>query len=106
VAEARQEACSETDLVADELESRGAEGARHLGSDLEQGGPDDLQRGTARDAAAAYELDGNPAPVELGADLWPRAVHDDDLVAVVMELERVLRGDRGDRAAELHDDAH
>ena len=59
------------------------------------------------DAAPGDERGDDPASLHLRGDLRPGAVHDDDLVALRTQCERLRRRCRRDPAAELeHDPAH
>ena len=94
----------QADLVAGERDRRRPEGRGHVRGHLRQRFAHDREDGRARHATPADEPDGNRSPAQLLADLRARAVHDDDLVAGLRELERANGCLGGDRTADLQDD--
>ena len=104
-AELRKRERFETDLVADEAKRRRAESSGHVAPDGEQRLAHDREGLCARDATAVDELDRDSPPPELGADLRPRTVDDDDLVTFASEVEGSTSGGGGDAPSELHHDA-
>src|SRR6185436_17283607 len=80
-AELRYRQRFEPDLVADEMNGRGAEHGGHLGPDGDQRRAHDGEGRLIREPPTADEPDRDPTGLQLRGDLRPGAVHDDDLVA-------------------------
>jgi len=91
----------ETDLVSDEREGRRAEGGGHLGPDGYQRRTHDGEGRWICDTAPVHELDRDPEPLHLSADLGPGPVDDDGLAASMAEVERLRRGLRCNPSTQL-----
>ena len=106
-ARARARAAPEADLVAEERQARGPIAAQTVALTAASDSRTTASASRRRDAAAADELDRQPAPLHLLGDLRPGAV-DDDRPRRPLLGEGEHRADRlaADRAAELdHDPA-
>ncbi len=95
------------DRIAEERQRERPDRGTDVAVDLGEGAAHDVQHLAGRHPAPVDEGRGDPAALHLGRDLRAGSVHDDDVVSLLPQRERLGRGGGGDAPAELdHDAAH
>ena len=95
------------DRIPEERQRKRPDSGTDVAVHLDKGASHDVQHLAGRHAASLDEGRCDSAALHLGRDLRPRSVHDDDVVPLLAQRERFVRGGGGDAPTELdHDAAH